>query len=204
MLELQNISKRLGHTHAVREICLSVEDGQRVAISGPNGAGKSTLLRMIAGVIEPDRGSILWNSADLRGPQRRHIGYVPEGANPPEHLSVAELLHLIAATKQCEPCSRTLVERLEVVQLLGARISELSLGQRRRACLAAALTGNPELLLLDEPTNGLDPKAIANLVEILTEDDTRTVIMVTHDQNFAEAVATRRIAMEAGRASEAP
>ncbi len=203
MLEIENISKRLGHTHAVRDCTLAIQDGERVAIAGPNGAGKSTLLRMVAGIIEPDRGSIRWNTSELRGPLRRCIGYVPEAANPPGHLSVAELLHLIAATKQSKPCDRTLVERLELENLLGARISELSLGQRRRACLAAALVGDPELLLLDEPTNGLDAGAIKALAEILVEDAGRTVLLVTHDQNFAKRVATRHVAMDAGALNSA-
>ena len=198
MLEIENISKRLGHTHAVRECTLSIQDGERIAIAGPNGAGKSTLLRMVAGIIELDRGSILWNTSELRGEVRRCVGYVPEAADPPGHLSVAELLHLVAATKQSEACDRSLVERLELESLLGARISELSLGQRRRACLAAALVGDPELLLLDEPTNGLDTKAIATLAEILVEDRRRTVLLVTHDQSFANLVATRHVAMDAG------
>lgn len=203
MLEIENISKRLGHTHAVRECTLSIQDGERIAIAGANGAGKSTLLRIVAGIIEPDRGSIHWNTSDLRGPVRRCVGYVPEAADPPGHLSVAELLHLVAATKQREPCDRKLVERLELEGLLGARISELSLGQRRRACLAAALVGNPELLLLDEPTNGLDTNAIATLAEILVEDTGRTVLLVTHDQNFAKLVATRHVAMDAGALTSA-
>jgi ABC-2 type transport system ATP-binding protein len=198
MLEVKNISKRLGHTHAVRECSLTVLDGQRLAISGANGAGKSTLIRMMAGIIEPDRGSIHWNNSELRGSLRRLVGYVPEAADPPGHLSVAELLHLVAATKQCEPCSRELVERLELETLLGARVSDLSLGQRRRACLVAALVGDPELLLLDEPTNGLDASAIGNLAELLAEDSSRTVVLITHDRSFAEATATRHITMEAG------
>tara|TARA_R110002073_G_scaffold74100_2_gene181091 strand:+ start:91822 stop:92457 length:636 start_codon:yes stop_codon:yes gene_type:complete len=198
MLKLENLWKRLGRTQAVRDVSLTITDGQRVAISGPNGAGKSTLLRIIAGIIEPDRGSMHWNTSELRGAVRRCVGYVPEAADPPGHLLVGELLHLIAATKQSEPCRHELVERLELDTLLGARISELSLGQRRRACLAAALVGDPELLVLDEPTNGLDAQAIANLVELLTEDSNRTVVLVTHDQSFAKAVATRHEAMKSG------
>ena len=198
MLEVDGLFKRLGHTVVVRDVRLALNAHERVAIRGPNGAGKSTLLQIIAGVLQPDRGVITWNGKPLTGKERRHVGYVPEAADPPGHLTVGELLHLIAATKSCEPCSRELVERLELEELFGARISELSLGQRRRVCLAAALTGNPGLLLLDEPTNGLDPAAIDMLVAILTEDSARTILLVTHDQDFASQVATRQLAMRDG------
>lgn len=198
MLELENISKRLGSTVAVRDVSFRVETGERVAISGANGAGKSTLARIVAGVILPDRGSVRWKNSELRGSLRREVGFVPEAADPPGHLTTAELLHLISATKQCQPCSRELVERLDIADLLGARISELSLGQRRRACLAAALVGDPGLLILDEPTNGLDSSAISHLTALLTEQADRTVLLVTHDQAFAKATATRQITMKSG------
>lgn len=198
MLELENISKRLGSTVALRNVSLRVESGERVAISGANGAGKSTLARIIAGVIRPDRGSVRWKNSELRGVLRREVGFVPEAADPPGHLTIAELLHLVSATKECEPCSRALVERLDIAALLGARISELSLGQRRRACLAAALVGDPALLILDEPTNGLDSAAIANLAALLTEQAERTVLLVTHDPAFAKRTATREIALKSG------
>ncbi|MCP4446408.1 MAG: ATP-binding cassette domain-containing protein [Myxococcales bacterium] len=198
MLEIDGVFKRLGHTVAVRDCSLQIAAGERVAISGPNGAGKSTLLRIVAGVIAPDRGSVRWKGSELRGKGRRDVGYVPEAADPPGHLTVGELLHVIAATKSCKPCSRELVERLEIEELLGARIFEISLGQRRRACLAAALVGDPELLLLDEPTNGLDAAAIAMLAELLVEDAERAVLLVTHDEEFAGQVGTRRVTMRDG------
>ncbi len=201
MLELQNCSKRLGHTHAVQDISLRLNAGERVAISGPNGAGKSTLLKLIAGIIKLDRGAVLWKGNALRGRVKRCLGYVPEAADPPAHLTVAELLHFISAAKNSEPCSRELVERLGLVELLGARVGELSLGQRRRASIAAALVGDPGLLILDEPTNGLDPAAIAELSALLREDDERIVLFVTHDADFASATATRKVALAGGRIS---
>lgn len=199
MLELSGIEKRLGRATVIRNLSLEVRAGERVVIAGPNGAGKSTLLRIIAGVISPDRGSIRWNGADLVGLHRRQLGYVPEGADPPGELTVAELLNLVRATKGCEPISRSIVERLDLDGLVNARICELSLGQRRRACLAAALTGNPPLLLLDEPTNGLDAAAISELGGLIDENDSHTVLLVTHDSGFAERVSTRRLTMVEGQ-----
>ncbi len=199
MLEVQNISKKLGAVHAVDDVSLQIGEGERVAVRGDNGAGKSTLLRLIAGVLEPDRGSVLWQGEPLRGRSRRAVGYVPEAADAPPHLTVSELLHLIASTKGCDPCSRELVETLGLPDLLGARIGELSLGQRRRACLAAALVGDPGLLILDEPTNGLDPTAITDLETLLLAGESRATLFVTHDQTFASAVATRTLGMQAGK-----
>jgi ABC-type multidrug transport system ATPase subunit len=124
---------------------------------------------------------------------------VPEAADPPGHLSVAELLHFVSAVKKCASVSREIVEILQLPELLGEPIGELSLGQRRRACLAAALTGDPQLLLLDEPTNGLDAEATGALAEMLAESrPSRVLICATHDLAFAGRIETRRVELVKG------
>lgn len=198
MLEVTDLHKRLGGTIAVNGCSVAVEAGERVVLLGPNGAGKSTLIRIIAGVLSPDRGVVHFDGKPLTAASRGPIGYVPEAADPPGHLSVSELLHLVAATKGCGALDPKIIARLQLDMLLGASISELSLGQRRRACLAAALVGGPRLLLLDEPTNGLDAEAVTVLAEILTEDSERAVLLATHDRGFAERVATRQLQMQHG------
>lgn len=202
MLEIKNLSKRLGPNLALDDCCLRVDAGQRLVIRGSNGAGKSTLLQILAGVLSPDRGALLWQGLPLHGRRskvRQSLGYVPEAADPPGHLSVADLLHFVAAVKGCAATSSELVERLCVSELLGERIAELSLGQRRRACLAAALTGDPQILLLDEPTNGLDADAALALAELLAmARPDRLLVCATHDLEFATRIETRRVEMAKG------
>jgi ABC-type multidrug transport system ATPase subunit len=179
-----------------------VRRGERLVIHGRNGAGKSTLLQVLAGVLSPDRGVLLLDGNPLHGRRRegqKQVGYVPEAADPPGHLSVGELLHFVAAVKGCDPPSAESLAPLALEELMGERISELSLGQRRRACLAAALTGQPSILLLDEPTNGLDLQASQALAAMLAiANPERILICATHDLDFASAVETRRVEMSAG------
>jgi ABC-type multidrug transport system ATPase subunit len=201
MLELKKVSKRLGENWALDECNLAVARGERLVISGVNGAGKSTLLQVLANVLVPDRGELLLDGAPLYGPGKPHrVGYVPEAADPPEHLTVAELLHFVAAVKGCAAATAESLEPLHLQELMGQRIAELSLGQRRRACLAAAFTGDPELLLLDEPTNGLDADSIAALAPLLARaNEKRILICATHDLNFAKAIESRHANMASGR-----
>lgn len=206
MLEIKNIRKRLGSNLALDDCSLRAAPGERIVVRGSNGAGKSTLLQVLAGVLAADEGSLSWRGKALHGKQsevRQSIGYVPEAADPPGHLSVAELLHFVSAVKKCESVSAEVVELLQLRELLSEPIAELSLGQRRRACLAAALTGDPELLLLDEPTNGLDAEATTALARLLAQPhDSRVLICATHDLDFASAIETRRVEIARGSFAE--
>src|SRR5262249_21628906 len=133
----------------------------------------------------------------------RHVGYAPEAAELPPHLGVGELVALVAALKRCSLPPAALVERLGVGPLLKQRLGALSLGQRRRAGLLAALVGDPELLLLDEPTNGLDADGIAMLAGLLREREEagRAAMVATHDRAFIARVAVAEVEIRAGRAS---
>src|SRR5690606_7299289 len=122
--------------------------GQARAITGENGAGKSTLLRILAGVLSPDAGAATLAGEPLigRGARgRRRIGYVPEAADPPGRLSGRGVLDLVAALKRAPSASAELRHRLGLGPLLSRPIAAMSLGQRRRLCLAAALIGEPAL-----------------------------------------------------------
>ena len=118
---------------------------------------------------------------------------MPEAGDPPPHLTVAELGALVAALKRVDAALP--VERLQLAGFLDQRIGSLSLGQRRRACLAAALLGDPWLLVLDEPTNGLDPGGAEVLAGLLREHTAAggAALVATHDLRFADAVAAERL-----------
>lgn len=205
-LRVEGLSKRFGGREVLRGLSFSCASSENAVLLGPNGAGKSTVLRVLAGVIEPDAGSASLDGAPLLGRSskaRARLGYVPEGADPPQHLTTAELLELCSALKRAPLPPADVIDRLGVRPLLDQHqlLQSLSLGQRRRACLAAALVGDPSLLLLDEPTNGLDPGGIADLSALLRERRAagRAALVTTHDLAFADAIEGRRISLIGGQ-----
>lgn len=201
-LVVSELRKRLGGRAVVDEVSFECEAGSITVLAGPNGAGKSTLLRMIAGVLEPDRGSIeLGGHSIARRQARARLGYVPEAADPPGHLTVDELLALVAALKRAPGPGAAARDRLGIAALGAQQIERLSLGERRRTCLAAALIGEPAVLVLDEPTNGLDVAGIAMLEALLGERRAAgcAVLLATHDRDFATRVATKTLSLDRGR-----
>jgi ABC-2 type transport system ATP-binding protein len=203
-LEIERLRKWLGGRRVLDGIELVCEGAGVSAILGANGTGKSTLLRIVAGVLEPDGGKVRLDGRRLDVGERaglRYLGYVPEAADPLPHLTVGELLALVTALKRVAAPRPELVERLGVQPILVQRIGTLSLGQRRRAGLLAALIGDPWLLVLDEPTNGLDPGAVELLADLLKEHVQRggAVLLATHDLDFCAAVSARRLRLHAGR-----
>ncbi|HEX2574557.1 MAG TPA: ATP-binding cassette domain-containing protein, partial [Polyangia bacterium] len=137
-LEIERLRKWLGGRRVLDGLELVCEGTGVHAILGANGTGKSTLLRIVAGVLEPDGGAVRLDGRRLDVGDRaglRHLGYVPEAADPLPHLTVGELLALVTALKRAAAPRAELVERLGVQPTLGQRIGTLSLGQRRRAGL---------------------------------------------------------------------
>ena len=138
MLSVRHVTKWFGARRVLDDVSLEVERGERVVLFGDNGCGKSTLLQLVTGVIETYEGTI-------RAPFP--IGYAPEKPDIPDHLLGHEWLDLVASLKGC-----AWHRELGVDALLGCEVGAMSLGQRQRISLVAALTGTPELLVLDEPT----------------------------------------------------
>jgi ABC-type multidrug transport system ATPase subunit len=205
-LAITEVRKLLGGRWVLDGIDIVWDRAGTLVIQGENGTGKSTLLRILAGVIPADAGEVIIAGHRLstdRLAALRHLGYAPEIAELPAHLRVAELIALVSALKGSARPPPALVERLGVTAILGQRLGSLSLGQRRRACLLAALTGDPALLVLDEPTNGLDREGITLLIDLLIERarDGFAAIVATHDRAFIERVATEKVTLAGGRAA---
>ena len=196
-LRVDGVGKRLGGRWILRELSVDVAGGEALGVVGPNGAGKSTLLAMIAGVLAVDRGRITVGGAGAGTvAAQRQVGYVPEAANPPGHLTGDEVIALVAAVKgaRLDPAVRA---ALALDDLGRARIDQMSLGMRRRACLGAALVGAPALLVLDEPTNGLDAAGIATIGDLLAArlEAGAAVVVASHDLAFLERLGVRRLAL---------
>jgi ABC-type multidrug transport system ATPase subunit len=204
VLNVEQVCKWLGGRRVVDDVSFDCVGGDAVAVMGPNGAGKSTLLAMLGGVLAPDKGAIIIDGHSIvgrRARSRHRLGYVPEAANPPAHLRVSELLRLVSALKAAPVLDETMQERLGIDEVAHQRIGSLSLGERRRACLGAALTGAPALLVLDEPTNGLDDAGVVELASVLVErrDAGVAIIVATHDATFAASLDAKTLRLRAGR-----
>lgn len=194
--------KRGGRT-VIADFALTVAAGEIVGLVGKNGCGKTTLLTAIAGVLSPSDGRItidgssVWGARSERQRARKALGYVPESADPPGFLLGTELWSLCAAARDAGPPSEALRAALGLDELREIALERMSLGQRRRACLGAALVGPPPLLVLDEPDNGLDAKRLDAIVTLLKEhaEGGGATIMASHDAALLEQLGARIVTM---------
>jgi iron(III) transport system ATP-binding protein len=201
LLSLQNISKSFGTTRAVNDVSLDVSKGEFFGLLGPSGCGKTTTLRMIAGLEQPDTGSIKFDGKDITTlpPERRGFGMVFQNYALFPHLNVFEnvAFGLRARRKSKAEMDERVAGALELVQLPGygkRRVDELSGGQQQRVAIARAIAIEPVLLLFDEPLSNLDVSLREETRGELRELVTRlglTAVYVTHDQEEAFALCDR-------------
>ena len=215
--ELEGVSKSYalggGHVHAVKELGLTIQSGDAVAIVGPSGSGKTTLLQLLGGLDRPSAGSVRFEGRDMAtmgdrelSSLRLHaIGFVFQQFNLIPTLTAAQNVEVALA-----PTGRKAAERRETVQGLlesvglGGRAdhvpSRLSGGEQQRVAIARALANAPHVLLADEPTGNLDSATGAEILDLLMSlsGAGRTVIVVTHDTDVARR-ADRIIRMQDGR-----
>jgi iron(III) transport system ATP-binding protein len=209
LLSLQNLSKRFEKTEAVKDVSLAVERGEFFGLLGPSGCGKTTTLRMIAGLEQPDAGTISFDERDITNQpaERRGFGMVFQNYALFPHLNVCEnvAFGLRARHKATAEIRERVSGALELVQLPGyekRRVDELSGGQQQRVAIARAIAIEPALLLFDEPLSNLDVALREETRGELRELVTRlglTAVYVTHDQEEAFALCDRISVMAGGR-----
>ena len=190
---IEHINKSFGKQQVLRDVSLTIPDGQVLGLLGPNGAGKSTLMKILIGLWKADNGMV-------KVPQR--IGYLPENNPLYEEMYVSEYLQFMAQItndKRQMTNVSTLIDRVGLTPERHKHIRELSKGYRQRVGLAQALLGNPELLILDEPTTGLDPNQLVEiraLIRSLGKD--RTVILSTHIMQEVREMCDRVVIIDHG------
>lgn len=212
-LKIRQLSKHYANVAALDAVDLDVASGELVALLGPSGSGKTTLLRVIAGLLHPDHGQVLFGEDDATrlSLRERNVGFVFQHYALFKHMTVAENIAfgLRSRPRRRRPDKATIARRVEellkLVQLpefAGRYPEQLSGGQKQRIALARALAIDPTVLLLDEPFGALDAKVRVELrrwLRRLHEQTGQTTLFVTHDQEEALELADRVVVLKDGR-----
>lgn len=208
MISVSNLSKKYGRFVAVDNLSFDVRAGEVLGFLGPNGAGKTTTMRMITGYLPPSHGRVRIGGHDLYDhpvEAKRLVGYLPE--NPPVYpeMTVRRYLRFVAALKDV-PSGRQraavdrAIDRAQLGEVAGKRISKLSKGFKQRVGLAQALVHEPPVLILDEPTSSLDPKQRSDVRELIARlKGQHTVLLSTHILSEVSEVADRVFIINRGR-----
>lgn len=212
MIQIAHLSKRFGELEVLRDVSITVRKGEVISIIGPSGTGKSTFLRCINLLDRPSGGSIAVNGVDLLDPKtdvpaiRRRMNMVFQSFNLYAHLSVMDNLTLgpvkLIGRERPEAESRAL-ELLKLVGLAEKADSfpdELSGGQKQRVAIARCLAMEPEIILFDEPTSALDPTMVSEVLAVIRRlaREGMTMLIVTHEMDFARDVSSRVLYMDEG------
>ena len=199
-VEISHLNKHIGKQHVLRDVCLSIGDGEVVGLLGPNGAGKSTLMKIMVGVWDADSSPV--TSCHLP----KTIGYLPELNPLYEEMYVREYLRFfveLRSNSQSPIANSQIVEslitRVGLTAEANKRVGQLSKGYKQRVGLAQAMIGDPELLILDEPTTGLDPNQLEDIRALIREvGKDRTVILSTHILQEVKQMCNRVVIIDHG------
>ena len=217
VLEVKNIKKDFGKTKVLKGVSFSLEKGQVLAIIGSSGSGKTTLLRCLNFLETADEGEILVDGKQLFSAgakytedqireNRLHFGLVFQNFNLfPQHnvlknVTLAPTLLKKGTPEELEARGKALLEQVGLGEKLESFPYQLSGGQQQRVAIARALAMQPEILCFDEPTSALDPELTGEVLRVIRElkNEDRTMIVVTHEMDFARSVADVVIYMADG------
>jgi len=207
LLQLQGVSRRLAGRTIVKDLTLSLDRGCVLGLLGVNGAGKSTTLRMIAGVLAPSAGKVLFDGRDLgeEPALARRLGYLPETPPLYAELRVDEYLAFCALlrgmhTADARKAVDRVIERCGLGEVRRRLCGNLSKGFAQRAGIAQAIVHDPDLIVLDEPASGLDPVQAASIRKLVSElGRERAVILSTHLLHDVTACCARVAILHRGR-----
>ena len=217
IVRIKALRKRFGSNEVLKGIDLDVQRGEVIAIIGKSGSGKSTLLRCINGLEVFQQGELEVRGQALKPGDakamrqlRQHVGMIFQNFNLFPHLSVgrnvmlAPTLVMQSSGSDAESSARKLLERVGLAEKFEAWPDQLSGGQQQRVAIARALAMQPSVMLCDEITSALDPELVGEVLRVVEglAEEGMTLLMVTHEMNFARKVADRVVFMHAGRIHE--
>ncbi|MCS2153003.1 amino acid ABC transporter ATP-binding protein [Scandinavium goeteborgense] len=216
-VEFRNAGKSWGSNQVLRAINLTIAPGEVVAILGPSGSGKSTLIRLINQLETLSEGDILIDdrpTRQLRGAAlrqlRSRIGFVFQQFNLYAHLSALQNITLALTTvhrlgeADATARARALLDRVGLTEKADHYPSQLSGGQQQRIAIARALASDPQIILFDEPTSALDPETIGEVLQVMKQlaHSGITMVVVTHEMQFAREIADRVVFIDGGEILE--
>jgi general L-amino acid transport system ATP-binding protein len=216
IIVVEHLNKFYGSFQALKDVSLSVQQGEVVVVIGPSGSGKSTFIRCLNRLEEHQSGRILIDNTELTNDVRnidsirRDVGMVFQSFNLFPHLSVLENISIgqIRVKKiiksEAEKIAMELLERVGIPEQAKKFPGQLSGGQQQRVAIARALAMKPKIMLFDEPTSALDPEMIAEVLEVMKElaKSGMTMVCVTHEMGFAREVADRIMFFDHGQIVE--
>ena len=216
LISFDGVSKWFDHFQALKDINLSVNQGERVVVCGPSGSGKSTMIRCVNQLENHQQGTIHVCGREVYGNMkqleqvRREVGMVFQSFNLFPHMSILQNVTLAPirnsklSRAEANEIALHYLERVQIADQADKFPSQLSGGQQQGVASARALAMKPRVMLFDEPTSALDPEMIAEVLDVMVglAEDGMTMLCVTHEMGFARKVANRVIFMDGGQIVE--
>lgn len=216
IISIENLKKEYGNREVLKDISFTVNKSEVVSIIGPSGGGKSTLLRCINLLEEINGGDIFYKGKSIQhkemdlGEFRNKVGMVFQQFNLFNNLNVIENcilgpMNVLKISKnEALETARKYLEKVGMSDFAYAKVTRLSGGQKQRVAIARALCMNPDVILFDEPTSALDPEMVGEVLKVMTElaKEGLTMIVVTHEMEFAREVSNKIVFMDGGHILE--
>jgi len=216
IVDIKNLSKSFGENEVLRDINFSVNKGEVISIIGSSGSGKSTLLRCINLLEEPNGGEIIYKGENILNDNhdinlyRTKLGMVFQqfnlfnNHNALRNCTVAQMKVLGRTEKEAEKIAQKYLEVVGMEQYINAKPKQLSGGQKQRVAIARALSMEPDVMLFDEPTSALDPEMVDEVLKVMKDlaNTGLTMMVVTHEMEFAKGVSDRVVFMDNGVIAE--
>ena len=216
IISIENLKKEYGNREVLKDISFTVNKSEVVSIIGPSGGGKSTLLRCINLLEEINGGDIFYKGKSIQhkemdlGEFRSKVGMVFQQFNLFNNLNVIENcilgpMNVLKISKnEALETARKYLEKVGMSDFAYAKVTRLSGGQKQRVAIARALCMNPDVILFDEPTSALDPEMVGEVLKVMTElaKEGLTMIVVTHEMEFAREVSNKIVFMDGGHILE--
>jgi putative lysine transport system ATP-binding protein len=216
IINIQHLSKSFGSHEVLRDIDFSVKKGEVVTIIGSSGSGKSTLLRCVNLLEKPSGGQIIYNGENILDDNhdihayRRRLGMVFQqfnlfnNHNVLQNCVVGQVKVLKRTKEEAEKIALKFLKVVGMDQYINAKPRQLSGGQKQRVAIARALSMEPDVMLFDEPTSALDPEMVGEVLKVMKElaGSGLTMLIVTHEMEFAKEVSDRVVFMDKGVIAE--